>query len=280
MNSRSDAVQERTETATDFVAFTHAAGLSATLDYATPPRDGDTLPPLWHWIFFRPLTAQSLIAEDGHPRKGDFLPELGLPRRMWAGGRLRFISPIVVGKPVSRESRILDVTEKQGRTGRLGFVTVRHHISCDGVPAIEEEHDIVYREPATPGAPAPAPTAAPEEAEWQRTVVPDEVLLFRYSALTFNGHRIHYDKPYVTGVEGYPGLVVHGPLIATLLLDLVRRQRPDGRIAEFAFKAMRPCFAGNSLHLCGKPSADGKTVELWSKDHEGWIGMTARATLA
>ena len=280
MNSRSDAFQERTEAAADFVAPAHAAGLSATLDYPTPPREGDALPPLWHWIFFRPLIAQSLIAEDGHPQKGDFLPDLGLPRRMWAGGRLRFKSPIVVGKPISRESRILDVAEKQGRTGRLGFVTVAHHISCDGVSAIEEEHDIVYREPAAPGAPLPAPMAALREAEWQRTVRPDEVLLFRYSALTFNGHRIHYDKPYVTEVEGYPGLVVHGPLIATLLLDLVRRQRPDGRVVEFAFKAIRPCFAGNALHLRGKPSADGNTVELWSQDHEGWIGMTARATLA
>jgi 3-methylfumaryl-CoA hydratase len=273
-------MNSRSETATDCVASAHAAGLSATLDYPQAPRDGDPLPPLWHWIFFRPLAAQSLIAEDGHPKKGDFLPDLGLPRRMWAGGRLRFISPVIIGKTISRASRILDITEKQGRSGKLGFVTVEHHISCDGVPAIEEEHDIVYREPPVPGAPPPAPVEAPGDAEWHRTVVPDEVLLFRYSALTFNGHRIHYDKPYVTEVEGYPGLVVHGPLIATLLVDLVRRMRPDCDVKEFTFKAMRPCFAGNALHLCGKPSADGKTIELWSKDHEGWLGMTARATLA
>jgi 3-methylfumaryl-CoA hydratase len=280
MNGKSDASQERVETATDWVVPAHAAGLSALLDYAQPSLDGEPLPPLWHWIFFRPMAAQSMIAQDGHPKKGDFLPDLGLPRRMWAGGRLRFTSPIIVGKSIARESRILDISEKQGRSGRLGFVTVEHHISCDGVPAIEEQHDIVYREPAVPGAPTPAPTAAPADAEWERTIVPDEVLLFRYSALTFNSHRIHYDKPYVIGVEGYPGLVVHGPMIATLLLDLVRRMRPDSHVAEFAFKAMRPCFAGNALHLCGKASADGKTVELWSKDHEGWLGMTARATFA
>ncbi|SAK99379.1 acyl-CoA dehydrogenase [Caballeronia fortuita] len=278
MNNRSDDFRQRIQTATDIVARSHAAALGATLDCAISLNDGDVLPPLWHWVFFRPLAAQSSIAEDGHPRKGDFLPDLGLPRRMWAGGRLRFEAPVIVGKAIARESRILDVTEKHGRTGRLGFVTVAHRISCEGALAVGEEHDIVYREPAVRGAPLPSPVAAPVDAAWQRTIVPDEVLLFRYSALTFNGHRIHYDKPYVTEVEGYPGLVVHGPLIATLLLDLVRRQRPDGRIGDFAFKAMRPCFAGNALHLCGLPSADGKTVELWSKDHEGWIGMTARAS--
>ncbi|SAL09625.1 acyl-CoA dehydrogenase [Caballeronia peredens] len=272
--------RERTESAADFVAPTSVAALAATLDHDIAPGDGDALPHLWHWIFFRPVVRQSLIAEDGHPKKGGFLPDLGLPRRMWAGGRLRFPAPVIVGRDITRESRILDVKEKHGRTGKLGFVTVGHRICSGDVTAIEEEHDIVYREPVAPGAPASAPAAAPRDALWQRDILPDETLLLRYSALTFNAHRIHYDKPYVTQVEGYPGLVVHGPLIATLLMDLLRRQLPDAVVIDFSFKAQRPCFAGNMLHLCGQPSADGKTVELWSKDHEGWLGMTARATLA
>jgi 3-methylfumaryl-CoA hydratase len=280
MNDQSAASATHTEHAADIVAPTSAAALAATFDDDAPPLPGAPLPLLWHWIFFRPTVAQSQIAEDGHPRKGGFLPDLGLPRRMWAGGRLRFVAPVTVGSAITRESTILNVSEKQGRTGKLGFVTVAHRIYCEGSLAIEEEHDIVYRELPAPGASAPAPIAAPATAPWQRQIVPDEVLMFRYSALTFNAHRIHYDKPYVTQMEGYPNLVVHGPLIATLLMDLLRRHRPDATVLEFAYKAMRPSFAGNALHLCAQPSADGKTVELWSKDHESWLTMSARATLA
>jgi 3-methylfumaryl-CoA hydratase len=212
--------------------------------------------------------------------KGGFLPDLGLPRRMWAGGRLRFVAPLTVGDAVTRESRIVDVSEKAGRSGKLGFVTVKHEVRTAGTLAIEEEQDIVYREPALPGAAAPTPTKAPSDELWHREIVPDEVLMFRYSALTFNGHRIHYDKPYATRIEGYPNLVVHGPLIATLLMDLVHRNQPQASVLEFTFKAIRPSFAGNALALCGRPSPDGKTIELWAKDHEGWLTMSARATLA
>lgn len=280
MPLRSVQAGQRTETASDIIAATSAAALSATLDYVTPPAFGEPLPLLWHWAFFRPTVPQHLIAEDGHPKKGQFLPDLGLPRRMWAGGRLRFLSPLIVGSEVRRESSIVNVSEKQGRSGKLGFVTVSHRIHCAGELAVDEEQDVVYREPAVPGAPAPAPSAAPGHAQWMREIVPDEVLLFRYSALTFNGHRIHYDKPYATQTEGYSNLVVHGPLIATLLMELARRHQPDATVLEFSFKAMRPSFAGNTLHLCGNPSPDGKTVELWARDHEGWMTMSARATLA
>ncbi|MBN3754469.1 acyl-CoA dehydrogenase [Paraburkholderia sp. Tr-20389] len=280
MNQQNADVGGHTECASDILAQTSAAALSATLDYEVPPQSGEALPHLWHWIFFRPTVPHHLIAEDGHPQKGGFLPDLGLPRRMWAGGRLRFLSPLIVGKEISRESTILDISEKEGRSGKLGFVTVNHRIRCAGTLAVDEEQDIVYREPAVPGTPAPAPTAAPDDAQWKRELVPDEVLMFRYSALMFNAHRIHYDKPYATQTEGYPNLVVHGPLIATLLMDLVRRHRPDAAVLDFSYKAMRPSFMGNSLHLCGTPSADGTTVELWSHDHEGWLTMTARATLA
>ncbi|BBQ00013.1 acyl-CoA dehydrogenase [Burkholderia sp. SFA1] len=271
--------KDRTESANDVVAPSSVAALAATLDYDTPPGKG-TLPLLWHWIFFRPTARQSLLGEDGHPLKGNFLPDLGLPRRMWAGGRLRFPSAVRIGDAIERQSRIVKVEEKSGRSGKLGFVTVSHRVTSGGVVAIEEEQDIVFREPAQPGTPSPAPAAASTTSLWHRTIVPDEPLLFRYSALIFFAHRIHYDKPYTTGVEGYPNLVVHGPLIATLLMDLLRRAQPDAHVLEFSFKALRPSFAGNTLNLRAQPSEDGKTVELWSHDHEGWLTMSARATLA
>lgn len=280
MNHQIAEVGDRTEIANDILSPTSAAAMSATLDCEIAPQTGDALAHLWHWIFFRPTVPQHLIAEDGHPQKGGFLPNLGLPRRMWAGGRLRFLAPLTIGSTIRRESRILNVSEKEGRSGKLAFVTVSHQIRCAGTLAVDEEQDIVYREPAAPGAPAPAPTAAPNNAQWQREIAPNEVLMFRYSALTFNGHRIHYDKQYAIQTEGYPNLVVHGPLIATLLMDLVRRHRPDAEVLHFSFKAMRPSFMGNALYLCGNPSSDGNTVDLWARDHEGWMTMSARATLA
>lgn len=280
MNNTPASSIERTEAAADVVAPTSAAALSAALDHDFALGQGDPLPHLWHWIFFRPVVRQSLIGSDGHPVKGGFLPDLGLPRRMWAGGRLRFLSPLTIGNSITRESRIVDVSEKEGRSGKLAFVTVKHEIRSSGSLAIVEEQDIVYREPALPGSAGPTPTKAPSDELWHREVVPNEVLLFRYSALTFNGHRIHYDKPYVTEIEGYPDLVVHGPLIATLLMDLVCRNRPGASVLDFAFKAIRPSFLGNTLTLCGRLSPDGKTAELWAKDHEGWLTMSARATLA
>ena len=176
----------------------------------------------------------------------------------------------------------MNVTQKEGRTGPLVFVLVRHEIkNALGDLAITEEHDIVYRDDPKPGDPKPPPKAAPTDAAWTRELVPDETLLFRYSALTFNGHRIHYDYRYVTEVEGYSGLVVHGPLIATLLLDLVRRNLPEANVARFEFRALRPVtVTGVPLTVCGKPEADGKTVKLWAKDHEGWLAMEGTATLS
>jgi 3-methylfumaryl-CoA hydratase len=188
---------------------------------------------------------------------------------MWAGSQFEFRAPVRVGDAVERTSTIADVTSKEGRTGKLVFVKVRHELRCNGAadPAIVEFHDIVYRDAKKPGDVEPPPTAA-ATGEWQRTIVPDDVLLFRYSALTFNGHRIHYDRKYVTEVEGYPGLIVHGPLIATLLMDLVRRNAPDAQVASFRFKAVRPTF---DLHPF--------KVKLWAQDHEGWLTMDATAVL-
>jgi 3-methylfumaryl-CoA hydratase len=197
---------------------------------------------------------------------------------MWAGGRLEFLHPLMVGDEIVRSSRILDVTGKQGRSGTLVFVTVRHEIANAGGVAIAEEHDIVYRDHPAPDAPQPAPEVAPTDEDFSREITPDPVLLFRYSALTFNGHRIHYDRDYVTQVEGYPGLIVHGPLIATLLVDLLRRNLPGARLRRFAFKARRPVFDIHRFQVCGRRDADGR-VSLWTRDHEGFLTMEATADL-
>jgi 3-methylfumaryl-CoA hydratase len=185
-----------------------------------------------------------------------------------------------VGDVVRRVSRIESVTHKAGRTGDLLFVLVKHEVHNAKGLAVTEEHDIVYRAAAQAGDPLPVPTAAQTGAAWQREIVPDDVLLFRYSALTFNGHRIHYDRRYVTEVEGYPGLIVHGPLIATLLIDLVRRHAPLAFIKGFNFKAVKPTFDLHPFRLNGQPTADGRTVQLWAQDHEGWLTMQGTAELA
>ncbi len=273
-----------TETLSDELGAAPVRGLSATLDRDDPsPVAGTTLlPPLWHWLYFLPQHRHCEIGPDGHARRGGFLPPVPLPRRMWAGGRLRWLkeNPLRVGDAVRRISRIGAVTHKPGRSGDLLFVLVRHEVHNGSGLALTEEHDIVYRAAAQPGDPAPPSTAAQQDATWRREVVPDDVLLFRYSALTFNGHRIHYDRRYVTEVEGYPGLVVHGPLIATLLLDLVRRNAPQALVSRFDFKAVRPTFDLHPFRLAGQPSADGKKVQLWAQDHEGWLTMQASAELA
>ena len=272
----------RSETLHDTISPTPVVALGATLDH--PPAQvaaGTLLPPLWHWLYFLPMHRQSEIGPDGHARRGGFLPPVPLPRRMWAGSQFEFRSPVRVGDVVSRQSTIADVRSKTGRTGQLVFVKVRHELRCNGAaePALVEFHDIVYRDAQQPGDPAPPPQAAPTGAAWQREWLPDDVLLFRYSALTFNGHRIHYDRRYVTTVEGYPGLVVHGPLIATLLMDLLRRQLPDAVVTSFQFKALRPTFDGHPMRVNGQPSADGRTIRLWAQDHEGWLTMEAVAEI-
>ncbi|MBX3658079.1 MAG: MaoC family dehydratase N-terminal domain-containing protein [Ramlibacter sp.] len=273
--------QGRTETLHDEVTAAPVRALSATLDRDDPPPvRGTVLPPLWHWLYFLPHARQSEIGPDGHARRGGFLPPVPLPRRMWAGGRLHWHQPLKVGDAVRRVSSIESVTHKAGRTGDLVFVVVRHEVHNAQGLALTEAHDIVYRAAARPEDPVPPPVAARADAAWSRDLTPDDVLLFRYSALTFNGHRIHYDRQYVTKEEGYPGLIVHGPLIATLLVDLVRRQRPDAVLRTFDFKAVRPTFDLHPFRVCGTPSADGQAVDLWAQDHEGWLTMQASATLA
>jgi 3-methylfumaryl-CoA hydratase len=272
----------KSETVDDIVAATPYAALSATLNRSTErPPPGTPLPALWHWLYFLPLYRQADVGPDGHAKRGGFLPPIPLPRRMWAGSQLEFREAINVGDAVTRTSTIDAVTEKPGRSGPLVFVRVRHEIRrChEAKVALLEFHDIVYRGAPKPDDPMPAAKEAPTRNTWERRWVPDDVLLFRYSALTFNGHRIHYDRRYVTKVEGYPGLIVHGPLIATLLLDLLRHQLPDAVVTSYEFRAVRPLFDLHPFFVCGEPQQDGKTFKLWARDHEGFLAMDATAVV-
>ena len=271
----------RSELRLDRLAAGPLDRLSATLDRGDAPyRPGDAAPPLAHWLCFLPDDAQSALGPDGHAARGGFLPPIhDLPRRMWAGSRIAFPGEIRVGMDLARRSTIASVQRKQGAAGPLAFVTVRHEIGePDGPPLIVDEHDIVYRGLAGPAAKAAAATS--EAGDWRRDLVPDAALLFRYSALTFNSHRIHYDRDYVTKAEGYPGLVVHGPLITTLLVDLVRRNLPGARIESFAFRALSPLFDGRGMSVNGiAPAADG-VVKLWAANDEGGVAMKAEAKIA
>jgi 3-methylfumaryl-CoA hydratase len=272
----------RTEQSSDVATATPYAALAATFDRPVErPAAGTVLPALWHWLYFLPLHPHSEIGPDGHARRGGFLPPVALPRRMWAAGQFRFHRPLRIGDAMTRTSTIDAVTQKTGRTGPLVFVKLRHEIRRAGEndPALTEFHDIVYRAAAQAQDVAPPPVAAPDRATWEKQWVPDDVLLFRYSALTFNSHRIHYDRGYATGTEAYPGLVVHGPMVATLLLDLLRQQKPDAEVLSFDFRAVRPLFDTHPFRVCVLAQADGKSFHLWAKDHEGWLAMDATACI-
>jgi 3-methylfumaryl-CoA hydratase len=263
----------RSENVQDIVTAGPLHMLLATLDLPPDPVPSE-LPPLWHWLYFLPLVRQSEIGPDGHPRRGGFLPPVPLPRRMWAGGQLEFFTPVRLGDELRRASTIDDVKRKSGRTGELCFVRVRHEVSTPRGLALREFHDIVYRSNPLPGAAEPAYEVA-QLGTWSESVVPDDVLLFRYSALTFNGHRIHYDRRYATQTEGYPGLVVHGPLMATLLAGLATQRFAARTPASFAFRALKPVFDLHPFEVCGRPDGPD-TAELWIRDHEGHKAMTAR----
>jgi 3-methylfumaryl-CoA hydratase len=264
----------RRTTATDEATRWPVEALAATLDVTNPaPRKGDAMPPGWHWLYFLEAKPASELGPDGHPRRGGFLPPVALPRRMWAGGRLAFHEPLRVGDELEKDSEILSVSEKTGKTGALVFVTVRHTITANGKLAVVEDHDIVYRDAAKP-TDAPAQTRqAPASAAWRREVAPDPVLLFRFSALTFNGHRIHYDLDYVRDEEHYPGLIVHGPLQTMLMLELCRArgQRP---VKKLDYRAQHPVFHTERLTVNGNPHAAGMRAEVWTTNGAGAYAMT------
>jgi 3-methylfumaryl-CoA hydratase len=269
----------KTQSASDQVTPYPIAALAATLDQDLAiPVASDPIPPLWHWLYFLEAYRQSELGDDGHAKRGGFLPPVSLPRRMWAGGRFEFHDPLRVGETYTRTSRIVAVHEKKGRTGNLIFLTVRHEIGNPRGIALIEDQELVYRDNARPGLPAPGASAAPADPRWERVVKPSDVLLFRYSALTFNSHRIHYDRRYATETEGYPGLVVHAPLVATLLLDLAHRHMPEADFARFEFRAVSPLFDTSPFKVCGRPESDGKTISLWAADANGGVAMTAIAT--
>lgn len=253
----------RIETRADILEPSRSNALLAALGQEDALKAGDPLPLLHHWLYAWDVRPPSGLGADGHPAKGGFLPSVPLPRRMWAGGRLEFLQPLLLGEEATRTSTILKIEEKTGKSGTLVFVTVRHDLAGPSGPAIVEEQDIVYRDAAAPGSiPAPVPGDTLPEAVWREEVTPDSVLLFRYSALTMNGHRIHYDRPYAMGEEAYPGLVVHGPLQATLLaaLGVARLDKP---VTGFDFRGQSPAFDGMALHVCGNPAEDGAT--LWTQ---------------
>lgn len=269
----------RQENTDDDLGLSQTLAVAAMLDdQSTRFEKGSALPPLWHWFYFLPKAPQSQLDTDGHPQRGGFMPPIPYPRRMFAGSRMKFHRPLVIGQPARRQAVIRDIKQKSGRSGSLAFVSVGFAYYQGGELCLEEEQDIVYREPG-PAVPSPQTASWPPVAEnaWTKTVTPDTSLLFRFSALTFNAHRIHYDRPYATGEEGYPGLVVHGPLTAVLLMELVRHHavRP---VSQFSFRGLTPLFDLAPFRLVGTPE-DGK-VSLEAQAPDGRTAMSAHAQLA
>jgi 3-methylfumaryl-CoA hydratase len=278
----------RESEAEDLATATAVRRLAALLDHAAPPWPERVLPPLAHWLYFLPEDRQGLLSADGHARRGELMPPIALPRRMWAGGRVEFHRPIPIGARMRRRSSIAQVVAKQGTTGELVFVTVRHQISvgepsgAGAVPAVLEEQDIVYCSNrfdahARHGAAEEDASGAAHIAGCaRRTVSLGPVELFRFSALTFNAHRIHYDRDYARSVEGYPGLVVHGPYLAMLLLDHYLRAHPAAPVARLSYRAQSPLFEGETFELCAQASVQG--VSLWAQRPHA-IAMRAQLTL-
>jgi 3-methylfumaryl-CoA hydratase len=276
----------RTEVRKDSFDLSRLRGMAATLDDPMTIEDGTPLSPGWHWLFFNPMAPNHELGADGHPRRGAFLPPVELPRRMWASGELTFEAPLHAGAAAVRESEIVSVEQKMGAQGTLVFVTVRHRTIASGVLAIDETQNIVYRGAA--GTPTKRAAAARDSApelvtapRWRETFQFDEVVLFRYSALTFNGHRIHYDRPYATGVEGYPGLVVHGPLLATLLMRACARGEAGLRgkpvsLRRFSYRATAPVFVRETIMLEGLAGADGG-IEVAVRREDRTLAMSGIA---
>ena len=269
----------RSETRTGRIDAEPGRRMQALLDREPSLVDGDALPPLWTWFYFLDNHRVGVLERDGRTVLGDFLPPVSLPRRMWAGGRFRFERPLLIGESGRKVSEIADVRVKEGRTGTLCFITALHkYTGADGSLCITEEHDMVYREDPSPDSPKPSPPTAPKGATASRTISPNELMLFRYSALTYNGHRIHYDREYCRKVEGYPDLVFHGPLTATLLANLAV-ETGDGRtLVEFDYRAVSPLYDTADFTIHAKLSEDDVSVlDLWAINPDGGLAMTARA---
>jgi 3-methylfumaryl-CoA hydratase len=267
----------REEERSERIASPVVEAMAATLDLDRSPQSGTPLPPGWQWLFFNPRPRRSALSTDGHPRRGGFLPPIELPRRMWAGSRIRYLADLPVDAQATRRSQILKIENKTGKRGSLSFVTVQHTIWRDGTPCISEEQDIVYREATPPGAVAATPQRYDGVPQWSRSFESDATLLFRYSALTFNSHRIHYDQTYARNEEGYPDLVIHGPLTATLLQQFALENGGGRSLASFDFRGVTPLFVGRAFQLEGRQAADS-TLALWVRGPDGELAMSATAT--
>lgn len=254
---------------TDQLDPARASAFLVALGTTEPLNPGDPLPPFFHQLYFWDAQPPSSLGRDGHPKVGGLIPDMGLPRRMWAGGRLSFTSPLLLGRAAEKRSFVEATAHKTGRTGPLAFVTLRHEIWQSGKLAVTEHQDLVYREDPYPNAPAPISVQAPGDEEHREVWEFNSTLLFRYSALTFNGHRIHYDLDYCREVEGYDGLVVHGPLLAQLLM--LKATRELGPLSEFTFRAKSPVLHTEAATLCRKDNS------LWVRGHDGRLCMEASA---
>jgi len=269
----------RRKDAVDVLASRQARHLAQTFDRDPAGLEDDgVLPPGWHWLYFLDAPPTGVLGEDGRTVPGGFLPETGLPRRMWASGSFRFEDDLRLGRPATCTTTIAEVAHKTGRSGKLCFITTEHRVAQDDRDAIVETRNLVFREAPRPGE-AARRVDPPGEAVWRREITPDAVLLFRFSALTFNAHRIHYDIDYCRDVEGYPGLVVHGPMLALLLLDLAERMMPGRRFRRFDYRAVAPLFTPDRFSICGRPDGDDRAL-LWIEGPDGALATTAELALA
>ncbi len=267
----------KTETIEDVLTLAPARAIASMLNHEIQPKIGDELPPTWTWIYFLPTPRQSLIGADGHPQKGGFLPPVPLPRRMRAGGKVTYLSSLKIGDSVRQVQTVKNIQIKEGRVGILVFVAVFHEIFVSDELAVTEEMNLVYRDFPAPSEQLPPVIQSPQDPEWIREINPDLVMLFRYSALTMNTHRIHYDREYAINEENYQGLLVQAPLTVTLIMDLLMNELPNAHVEQINFRATRPLFDGKPIRIEGKRVDEGAL--LWGIDFQGALAMTVEVKL-
>lgn len=257
---------------TEVIGKRQAELLAVTLGKKVPG-EGDALPSCWHWAWFNDALPAAQLGRDGHPKRGGFIPDIPLPRRMWAGGELEFLAPLKIGLETQKRSTIEAIKTRKGGSGELYIVTIGHQLSQGDVLCVNEKQNLVFREDPAPGAPKPDPIVPPQAPDLSEEMLADPVLMFRYSALTFNGHRIHYDVDYARDVEGYPDLVFHAPLTATSLCDIATRLMNEAPVRSFSYRATAPLFCNSPIKLSAKKNGAGVTA--WAETPEGHQAMIA-----
>ncbi|MGY9000069.1 MAG: acyl-CoA dehydrogenase [Rhodospirillales bacterium] len=269
----------RSQVVTDIISLPVIENMSATLGRDPGElKAGDPLPPSWHWLFFNRGPVPGNLRPDGHIASSNFVPPIPLPRRMWAGNKIDVTKVLTIGRPAECLTTIESIIEKEGSSGRLIFLEERSEVTDDYNGYLLDRKTIVYRAEANNNKFIKS-NAAPVDSTWRQTLEPNSVLLFRYSALTFNSHRIHYDRDYTTEIEGYPALLVHGPLIATLLMNLLRQEMPRANVRNMNIRATAPIFVDGAFTVNGVPAKNGKSVELWATTGSGELAMTIDAEL-